>query len=74
MSFPNVFVIGANHHKAPIEVREKLALASHNEDALLTHLRSIDGLHLRYLGKQKSLAKSKKRMRTRKPANLQGQS
>ena len=45
MSFPNVFVIGANHHKAPIEVREKLALASHNEDALLTHLRSIEGLH-----------------------------
>jgi hypothetical protein len=28
MSGDGLFVIGANHHRAPLEVREKLALAS----------------------------------------------
>ena len=44
MKSPDIFVIGANHHRAPIEVREKLALAAKHEDALLAELRAIEGL------------------------------
>jgi glutamyl-tRNA reductase len=42
MSEPCLFVIGATHHNAPLEVREKLALAS--EAALRGDLAAVPGL------------------------------
>ncbi|HEY5078519.1 MAG TPA: glutamyl-tRNA reductase, partial [Opitutaceae bacterium] len=42
MSEPFLFVIGATHHSAPLEVREKLALAS--ESVLRGDLSSVPGL------------------------------
>ncbi|MBI5767916.1 MAG: glutamyl-tRNA reductase [Verrucomicrobia bacterium] len=44
MSHDGLFVIGANHHRAPLEVREKLALAAGTADALKAELASIEGL------------------------------
>ncbi len=44
MSTPHVFVIGANHHKVPIEVREKLAVDAGKAEALQADLAGIDGL------------------------------
>ena len=34
MSVEGLFVIGANHHRAPLAVREKLALAPGTAEAL----------------------------------------
>jgi len=42
MSEPCLFVIGASHHKAPIEVRDRLALVS--EDGFRADLASVPGL------------------------------
>jgi glutamyl-tRNA reductase len=39
-----LFVIGANHHRAPLEVREKLALANGTAEALQAELAAIEGL------------------------------
>jgi glutamyl-tRNA reductase len=44
MSQPNVFVLGATHHVAPIEVREKLTLNPEQAAALQQDLASIPGL------------------------------
>ncbi len=44
MSSDGLFVIGANHHRAPLEVREKLALASGAAEALQVELATVDGL------------------------------
>lgn len=44
MSQPNVFVIGATHHVAPIEVREKLTLNPEQSAALQQDLAAIPGL------------------------------
>ena len=44
MSAPGIFVIGANHHRAPIEVREKLSLGPDNEAALQAELAGLPGL------------------------------
>ena len=44
MSAPGIFVIGANHHRAPIEVREKLSLGAENEAALQAELAGLPGL------------------------------
>lgn len=45
MSTAGFFVIGATHHSAPLEVREKLSLAAAAADALRTELAGIAGLH-----------------------------
>lgn len=45
MNSPDIFVIGANHHRAPIAIREKLALTSQNEETLHEKLRKIVGLN-----------------------------
>jgi len=42
MSEPCLFVLGATHHRAPLEVRERLALES--ESALRTDLAPVSGL------------------------------
>ncbi len=42
MSEASLFVVGASHHQAPLEVREKLAVAS--EEALRSDLASVPGL------------------------------
>jgi glutamyl-tRNA reductase len=39
-----LFVIGANHHRAPLEVREKLALAAGAAEALQAELSAVEGL------------------------------
>jgi glutamyl-tRNA reductase len=44
MSAPGLFVIGATHHKAPLEVREKLALDASGADALRSELASFPSL------------------------------
>jgi glutamyl-tRNA reductase len=44
MSQPNVFVIGATHHVAPIEVREKLTLNPEQSAALQQDLAALAGL------------------------------
>ncbi len=44
MSHDGLFVIGANHHRAPLEVREKLALANGAAAALEADLANMDGL------------------------------
>ncbi len=44
MSADGLFVIGANHHRAPIEVREKLAITADNAAALRAELTQIPGL------------------------------
>lgn len=44
MSVEGLFVIGANHHRAPLAVREKLALAPGVADALRAEFSAIDGL------------------------------
>jgi glutamyl-tRNA reductase len=44
MSQPNVFVVGATHHVAPIEVREKLTLNPEQSAALQQDLAGIAGL------------------------------
>ncbi len=43
MSQPRLFLIGATHQNAPVEVRERLALAS--EEALRADLSRVPGLH-----------------------------
>ncbi len=45
MSAEGLFVIGATHHRAPLEVREKLALAADAAHALRAELATIAGLH-----------------------------
>ncbi len=42
MSEPRLFVIGASHHRAPVEVRERLALVS--EDGFRADLAAVPGL------------------------------
>src|SRR5580658_5462886 len=42
MSAPSLFVIGATHHNAPLEVRERLVLGS--EAAIRADLASVPGL------------------------------
>ena len=44
MSTPTLFLIGASHHTAPLELREQLALAGGKLDALRDALRSLAGL------------------------------
>ncbi len=44
MSADGFFVIGANHHRAPIEVREKLALSADTAAALRAEFAAIAGL------------------------------
>jgi glutamyl-tRNA reductase len=44
MSADGLFVIGANHHRAPLDVREKLALADGTAEALHAELATMDGL------------------------------
>jgi glutamyl-tRNA reductase len=44
MSSDGLFVTGANHHRAPLEVREKLALAAGAAEALRAELAGIVGL------------------------------
>ncbi len=44
MSAPTFFLLGASHHTAPLELREKLALAGDKLDALHGELRSLAGL------------------------------
>jgi len=39
-----LFVIGANHHRAPLDVREKLALAAGAAEALHAELAAMEGL------------------------------
>ncbi len=39
-----IFVIGATHHRTPIEVREKLALTASNAEALQADLAAVPGL------------------------------
>lgn len=45
MSVEGLFVIGATHHRAPLAVREKLALAAEAAQALRAELATIAGLH-----------------------------
>ena len=45
MSTEGFFVVGATHHRAPLEVREKLSLAAAAADALRTEIAAIAGLH-----------------------------
>jgi glutamyl-tRNA reductase len=44
MSTPIFFLLGASHHTAPLELREKLALAGDKLDALRGQLQSLAGL------------------------------
>jgi glutamyl-tRNA reductase len=44
MSADGLFVIGATHHRAPLAVREKLALKPENEAALRAEFAGISGL------------------------------
>jgi glutamyl-tRNA reductase len=44
MSTPGIFVIGATHHRTPIEVREKLALGADGAAALKAEFAAIPGL------------------------------
>jgi glutamyl-tRNA reductase len=44
MSAASFFLLGASHHTAPLELREKLALAGDKLDALCGELRSLAGL------------------------------
>ena len=44
MSAATFFLLGASHHTAPLELREKLALAGDKFDALCGALRSLAGL------------------------------
>ena len=44
MNVPGIFVIGANHHRAPIQVRERLALGPESEAALHAELAKLPGL------------------------------
>ena len=41
---PTLFLIGASHHTAPIELREKLALGTDKLPALASRLRAVTGL------------------------------
>jgi len=41
---PTLFFLGANHHTAPLEVREKIALAGEKLGALQARLAGVDGL------------------------------
>jgi len=45
MSHDGFFVIGATHHRAPIEVREKLSLAATTADELRAELAGLPGMH-----------------------------
>ena len=45
MSAAGFFVIGATHHRTPLEVREKLSLAADAADALRAELAGVAGLH-----------------------------
>ena len=44
MSTPGIFVIGANHHRAPIDVREKLSVGPESEAALHAELAGLPGI------------------------------
>ncbi|MFA5058789.1 MAG: glutamyl-tRNA reductase, partial [Opitutaceae bacterium] len=44
MSVPTLFLLGASHHTAPLELREKLALAGGKLDALQGELKAVGGL------------------------------
>ncbi len=44
MSTPGLFVIGATHHRTPLDVREKLALSSDGAAALKAEIAAIPGL------------------------------
>jgi glutamyl-tRNA reductase len=44
MSSPGIFVIGANHHRVPIEVRERLSIGSDTAEALHEELAALPGL------------------------------
>ena len=44
MSQPSLFVVGTTHHRAPLEVREKLALGADGAAALRETLTRIAGL------------------------------
>jgi glutamyl-tRNA reductase len=44
MSSGGIFVIGANHHTAPLAVREKLAMAAENAAALQAEVSSLPGV------------------------------
>ncbi len=44
MSTPALFVIGATHHRAPLEVREKLALGSAGADEMRAQLSAMSDL------------------------------
>ena len=44
MSSENLFVLGATHHTAPLEVRERLSLSAESAEALQRELRAIAGL------------------------------
>ena len=41
---PQVFVLGATHHRVPIEVREKLALSADSAEALRDSFKDLPGL------------------------------
>lgn len=45
MNSEGFFVIGASHHRAPLEVREKLSLTPDAAEALRTELAGVAGLH-----------------------------
>lgn len=45
MNVAGFFVIGATHHRAPLEVREKLSLAVETAEALRVDLAGVAGLH-----------------------------
>lgn len=45
MSSDGFFVLGATHHVAPLEVREKLSLSAEAADALRAELATFEGLH-----------------------------
>jgi glutamyl-tRNA reductase len=44
MNSPALFIIGATHHRAPIEVREKLSLTPEAAESLKRELGAIEGL------------------------------
>ena len=44
MNAEGLFVIGATHHRAPLEIREKLALTSENAAALHAEIAALPGL------------------------------
>ncbi len=45
MSADGFFVLGATHHRAPIEVREKLSLSAEAAEALRVEFAGLPGLH-----------------------------